>query len=157
MTLTLTYHSACCGDCDVFKGLLPDNWFAVCCQLDCSLLPVHGNTVRVLDSCIRALHAKAGNLVVICIWIQSQERNGGVIMYLQVYTHCYATAACNASSNSQPCSFTSWCMLQAYKRRTFETECTPFDKPLAKFGVVSNLPQVWWSVFPFKRGKRQHQ
>ena len=118
------------------------SWIAVCCQ-----------SMAILSGFWRG----AGNLVIICIWIQSQERNGEVIMYLQVYMHCYAIAACDACSNSQPCSFTSWCMLQAYKRRTFETECTPFDKPLAKFGVVSNLPQVWWSVFPFKRGKRQHQ
>lgn len=31
----------------------------------------------------------------------------------------------------------------------------PFDTPLAEFGLVSSLPPVWWSLFPFKR--REHQ
>ncbi len=41
--------------------------------------------------------------------------------------------------------------LQAQRKRIQETKRSPFDKPLAKFGVVPNMPEVWWSVFPFKR------
>ena len=31
----------------------------------------------------------------------------------------------------------------------------PFDTRRAEFGLVSSLPSVWWSLFPFKR--REHQ
>ncbi|DBA95870.1 hypothetical protein WJX77_002544 [Trebouxia sp. C0004] len=40
---------------------------------------------------------------------------------------------------------------KAHGKRIQETQRSPFDKPLAKFGVVPNMPEVWWTVFPFKR------
>ncbi|DBB18902.1 TPA: hypothetical protein ACH3X3_000484 [Trebouxia sp. C0006] len=40
---------------------------------------------------------------------------------------------------------------KAHGKRTQETQRSTFDKPLAKFGVVPNMPEVWWTVFPFKR------
>ena len=43
------------------------------------------------------------------------------------------------------------CFVQAVNRQAELVEGTPFGARLAEFGMVSNLPQVWWSVFPFKR------
>ncbi|DBA75933.1 TPA: hypothetical protein ACH3X2_008992 [Trebouxia sp. C0005] len=40
---------------------------------------------------------------------------------------------------------------KAHGKRVQETQRSPFDKPLAKFGVVPNMPAVWWTVFPYKR------
>lgn len=40
---------------------------------------------------------------------------------------------------------------KAHGKRTQETQGSPFDKHLAKFGVVPNMPEVWWTVFPYKR------
>ena len=42
------------------------------------------------------------------------------------------------------------CFVQASLKQAEEVQGTP----LAEFGLVSSLPQEWWSVFPFKR--RQH-
>ncbi|KAL3140399.1 hypothetical protein ABBQ38_004659 [Trebouxia sp. C0009 RCD-2024] len=45
---------------------------------------------------------------------------------------------------------------QAINKQAQAVEGMPFGTPLAEYGMVSNLPQVWWSVFPFKRREQLH-
>ncbi|KAL3153705.1 hypothetical protein ABBQ32_013302 [Trebouxia sp. C0010 RCD-2024] len=45
---------------------------------------------------------------------------------------------------------------QAVNKQAEASEGIPFGTPLAEYGMLSNLPQVWWSMFPFKRRQQLH-